>query len=282
MRKHIERGWIHLKTHFELPLVLQPYKDVLENTIRSYIHVTAHKGNTSLSQSKFGGYPYLPLTAEHPKDENGKVMMLLAQLNFTDIPKLENMPEKGILQFFISYEDDVYGIDFDEQTNQKNFRTVYYENVITDESLLVTDFVYMDEIDKDMLPFTEEYKLSFQLKYEAMSMTDYRFEELIEGVIDLDEEVEVDGETFDMWDVCGEYLSGAGHKIGGYPCFTQTDPRERETNYSGYDILLLQIDTDDGENDIMWGDSGVANFFIKEEDLRNLNFSNVLYNWDCC
>ena len=49
--------------------------------------------------------------------------------------------------------------------------------------------------------------------------------------------------------------------------------------YHQHDILLLQIDTDDSLN-IMWGDSGVANFFIKKEDLLNLDFSNVIYNWD--
>jgi uncharacterized protein YwqG len=45
--------------------------------------------------------------------------------------------------------------------------------------------------------------------------------------------------------------------------------------------LLFQMDTDD-EVGIMWGDSGVANFFIIEEDLKNKDFSRVLYNWDCC
>ena len=33
----------------------------------------------------------------------------------------------------------------------------------------------------------------------------------------------------------------------------------------------MQIDTDDSLN-IMWGDSGVANFFIRKEDLLNLDF----------
>jgi len=31
----------------------------------------------------------------------------------------------------------------------------------------------------------------------------------------------------------------------------------------------------------MWGDCGVGNFFINIEDLKNLDFSDVLYNWDC-
>ena len=33
---------------------------------------------------------------------------------------------------------------------------------------------------------------------------------------------------------------------------------------------------------VMWGDSGVGNFFINAEDLKRLDFSNVVYNWDCC
>jgi uncharacterized protein YwqG len=32
----------------------------------------------------------------------------------------------------------------------------------------------------------------------------------------------------------------------------------------------------------MWGDSGVAQFFMHEDDLRRRDFSKVRYNWDCC
>jgi uncharacterized protein YwqG len=31
----------------------------------------------------------------------------------------------------------------------------------------------------------------------------------------------------------------------------------------------------------MFGDVGVANFFITEEDLKKKDFSKVIYNWDC-
>ena len=33
---------------------------------------------------------------------------------------------------------------------------------------------------------------------------------------------------------------------------------------------------------ILWGDCGVANFFIPRANLERLDFSQVLYNWDCC
>ena len=34
------------------------------------------------------------------------------------------------------------------------------------------------------------------------------------------------------------------------------------------------------KNEIMWGDCGIANFFIREKDLKELNFDKVIYN--CC
>ena len=50
--------------------------------------------------------------------------------------------------------------------------------------------------------------------------------------------------------------------------------------YIDYDTLLLQIDSD-GKY-IMWGDVGIGNFFISKKSLLEKDFSNVLYNWDCC
>ena len=91
---------------------------------------------------------------------------------------------------------------------------------------------------------------------------------------------------WDIWDILeenkeiGEKLFEAGHKIGGYPNFTQSDVRDLK---AGYNILLLQIDSEGtDEHEIIWGDFGIANFFIREKDLKELNFDEVIYNWDCC
>ena len=83
----------------------------------------------------------------------------------------------------------------------------------------------------------------------------------------------------DVEDELMDQICCDGAHIGGYPFFTQTDPREYEESYRRFDTVLLQIDTDE---EIMWGDSGVANFFIAAEDLAKKDFSRVLYNWDCC
>jgi uncharacterized protein YwqG len=32
---------------------------------------------------------------------------------------------------------------------------------------------------------------------------------------------------------------------------------------------------------MQWGDMGVANFFINSEKLKQKDFSDILYTWDC-
>jgi uncharacterized protein YwqG len=35
------------------------------------------------------------------------------------------------------------------------------------------------------------------------------------------------------------------------------------------------------DDEICWGDDGVGNFLIRAEDLEKLDFSQVIYNYDC-
>jgi len=75
------------------------------------------------------------------------------------------------------------------------------------------------------------------------------------------------------------------HLIGSYPFFTQEDPRFYVKNSKKYDTLLFQMASEYEQGKpkdcIMWGDMGVANFFINRQNLQNLKFDDVLYNWDC-
>ena len=47
--------------------------------------------------------------------------------------------------------------------------------------------------------------------------------------------------------------------------------------------LLFQLDSDYWKNQwrILWGDAGVGAFFINSKKLEELDFGDVLYNWDC-
>ncbi|AJH76730.1 hypothetical protein DJ86_2228 [Bacillus cereus ATCC 4342] len=239
----------------QIPKELEQYRSILEESIKPYIKVSGTLAETTLFESKFGGYPYLPIDQEHPKDS------------------------KGMLQFFVSADDELYGADFDHPTIQKDFRIIYHSTIIEDLNKVITDFSYLNTLELEDFIIPEAAKLQFELDHQPVTSRDYRFEKIFsedidwEAIVDKENNTEL-GELYD--DLCKDF----GHKIGGYPFFTQTDPREWEEKYHQHDILLLQIDTDDSLN-IMWGDSGVTNFFIKKEDLLNLNFSNVIYNWDC-
>lgn len=258
-----------------LPQALVPYEPLIDATKKALIRLRPTRAHTTLFQSKFGGFPYLPKDQEHPIDEQGNPMFLLAQLNFAELPRLQFYPTTGILQFFVSLDDNLVGLDFDDLTNQQNFRVLYHEQIIHNETQLVTDFSYIEPIEENA-PFEGEFALTFAVEEEPISYSDYRFYETFEGKIDFEQEV--DGE--ELMELYADHFSSTGHKIGGFPYFTQCDPRDNENSYRNHQQLLLQIATDH-EQGILWGDAGVANFFIREVDLQNRDFSNVLYTWDC-
>lgn len=267
------------------------------------VEITPHRGETTVFSSKFGGVPYFPKEMEYPKvregEFEGKPIRFLAQINFAEVTHMEGFPESGILQFFVGCDGhDVYGLDFDDPMGQNTFRVIWHENIVSDESLLCTE-EDVPEFDGDDFPFEGEFALDFsEAESRLVPMEDYQFSDYaceaynrafgrnIKSVFGNVDSIEADDPEF-----CDVLFDGGadeelmdsiccdGAHIGGYPFFTQSDPREYESEYQKLDTVLLQIDTDD---EIMWGDSGVANFFISAEDLAKKDFSRVLYNWDCC
>ncbi|MBQ9683231.1 MAG: DUF1963 domain-containing protein [Neisseriaceae bacterium] len=237
-----------------------------------------------LTANKFGGVPYWDLQKPYPVDNQGNKLILLAQIDLAELPPLPDFPEKGLLQFFLSPDEKyLYGLDLDKPLQQDGWRVVYHENIdknISEEMVLALDIPTAEM--SDNLPLSVQYQLSFELKQTSISPCDYRFEKLFKITaeklkIKFDEDDElldlIEEETYDKL-----HNSTAGHRIGGYAFFTQSDPRYYNEELAEHKILLLQIDT---EGDIMWGDAGVGNFFITADDLKKRNFSRVLYNWDC-
>lgn len=267
--------------------------DKLINEIKACTAQSAYRIKMSccddigIFDSKYGGLPYWPINMDYPTGSNGDKLILLAQINF-DKAKLHDyrLPKHGLLQFFI-LGDDLSGVDFEDPFSQKNFRIIYHRELdssVTAESVRAlgikanTDFDGSD----DYLPSYDEMKMDFEEMTDYMNPSLDDFDKL---AADIYKEL-FDAETVEgnIWKTlnCAEYdyltegfeECNFGHKMLGYPSFTQQDPR----NDDEYQTLLLQIDS---QNDIMWGDSGVANFFINEKDLRKLDFSKVMYTWDC-
>ena len=273
--------------------------DILEKNKKPMIEISLSDEKPNLFQSKFGGVPYLPKDKEVPKNKENEQLTLLAQINIEELPENNIYPMKeGILQFWI-LNDDILGLDYDTNLGD-GYKIIYYKDIdksVTEEEILEKYKPYKDE--DSYFPVEGEFSLSFKLTDGYFSDSNDDFREIVDREMkkfydeNKDKYSEIlkiyDKENqlnyWEIWDILeedkeiGEKLFGAGHKIGGFPDFTQSDIRE----VGDYEILLLQIDSDRTEkNEIMWGDCGIANFFIREKDLKELNFDKAIYNWDCC
>ena len=186
-------------------------------------------------------------------------------------------------------QDDGFGIDFDQPDRQKNFRVVYHpepDPALTLEQIQTLKLPTHVEADL-CTPVIREAAFIAEKTVGYMGPGDCRFEALFREAVravtreDIGEKNEY--QYFDKADRDYFYdqLSTAGHRLLGYPFFTQYDPREPE---GPYDTLLFQLDSDmaeDRKDLVLWGDCGVGNFFINREDLLRRDFSRILYNWDC-
>lgn len=262
----------------QLPVELHPYLDNIVHSKLQFVNITLEKSNGSYLQSKVGGHPYFPEEMEYPADSNGNPLDFLAQINFAEVPKLEGYPDHGILQFYIAL-NDLYGLDFSNRKEQKDYRVIYHE--VPGENPR-KDFYRLDEIRKSaeyMSPkmSEDEYLMRFNMDAAYVSPHSIHFGKFF-NTKDLDFFAQFGEREDEVMEVYNNLTPSLGHKIGGYPFFTQDDPRMYDESIKDW-VLLFQLDTD---KSIMWGDSGIGNFFISKEDLKKADFSKVYYNWDCC
>lgn len=270
--QHIDKVMQNLESRFE----------------KETININITPAKTEITQSKFGGTPYATNVNDIPVSVNGNQLALLAQINCSELPRNNIYPETGLMQFWIDGSENM-GLDFDDATSQKYHRVTYIETV--DNSITEEHVKSFYNPIKDDMPFeaSDEFALEFTAGKDNISAGSYNFEEnFVEEWNKNFPENSIEDIWDDLGDDLGEYLfdnfTPSGHKIGGEPYFTQNDVREYN---EGYDILLLQLDTDSCEDErghynIIWGDCGVANFFITAEQLKEKDFSKVLFTWDCC
>ena len=216
----------------------------------------------SVFESKVGGLGYLPHDGNFPVDNDGNQLRLLAQIDCSQV-NFDPFPKSGLLQFWIQ-NDELYGCDFGNP-EQNIFRILYYpelDRTVTEQEIQAK-FVKSEYDEEALFPVDKECGMIFE-SGESFKRPEIDF--------DADE-----AEEEARWNEYGELSSKyPNHQVGGYPYFTQDDPRDED---SPYDFLLFQLDSDSDK--VLWGDLGIGNFFINSEKLKALDFSDVLYNWDC-
>ena len=265
-------------------------------TKQQAIRLTAQRSDRiTATSSKFGGLPYLPKNFAYPTDAKGNPLKLLAQLNFGELPPLADFPTSGILQFFVLHDYDI-GSDWQNQGNQSHHKVIYHREIHENDRM--TDFPevkfvspYPPGEEEEWFPFQGEFAITGELADVFPVFGSFDFADKFETFC---EEHQFDLKSSRLWNVASE-IFGDGiferwHFVGGCPAFEQSDPRYDKKNLRKYDTLLFQMSSDyysenwrkiPIEDEIAWGDGGIANFFINRTDLQNLKFDDVLYNWDC-
>ncbi|UMT81377.1 DUF1963 domain-containing protein [Staphylococcus roterodami] len=246
----------------------------------------------TLNQSKVGGMPFLKSFKEIPLDENNVPMILLAQINLSQLPEQQEIfpVKEGILQFWISSEDPMYGMSENLKENNINSRLVYIKEPITDLSFEeIQSHMKSRDSNNGDIPFSGAFSIEFKLTKQTITCADYKYDE---DVLALWNKVNPSFKLKSMFGdydelmepVCNTFTAKEPYnQIGGYPYFDQRDPRTNDQELKMYDRVLLQIDsTRDGSSSIMWGDLGIANILVKSADLEAMKFDDYMYSWDCC
>ncbi|GGY54131.1 hypothetical protein GCM10007148_24570 [Parvularcula lutaonensis] len=92
---------------------LQRFRDIRSDLSREFVGLMPDKpaGSADLTRSRVGGPIAWPSGEILPADKLGKPLLLLAQVNFDEMPSLDPFPRDGLLQFFVA-DDDIFGCEF--------------------------------------------------------------------------------------------------------------------------------------------------------------------------
>ena len=281
----------------ELALARQIAGEIVErNTEPALRFALVRGGEPGIFESKVGGTPYLPRDMAWPLDSKRVGMELLAQVDCAGLEGLPDFPHRGLLQFFFGL-DDVFGMDFDDPTAQKGFRVLYHETVdptVTAAEVLAkkAEAPKPEGDARYYTPLFGVYGIRFApAEVQRINSQDFRaWDQFLAKWNELHgTDIKTQWDYYRATKINGEFPPSKEkapyHQMGGYPYFTQEDPRINAGELANLDVLLFQLDSDGGKEVgdlVLWGDCGVANFFISREALRRRDFSRVCYNWDCC
>ena len=255
---------------------------------KAFTKITLTEDELKITDSKVMGLPYIPKGAEIPQTANGDKMMMIAQINCDDLQGLADFPQKGILQFFVlNDKDGLLGLDFDNQTVQDSFRVIYHEKIeeFYDENELKNIYNPYNFEESYITNNNESYKMNFELTSEKERFEDMFYD--IFTTICKEKELKQTQEDWLYRKLLNfmQYSENYYSQCDGFAFFTQEDPREYNEEYKEFDTVLFQLNSEFDENTRNWkvciGDAGVINFFINREKLKNKDFSEILYNWDC-
>lgn len=246
--------------------------DILNN-LKDTIHIQLREApqETTLGLSRLGGAADLPPGWTYPQFK-GTPLVFIGQLNLSHIQTVgvaNDLPASGILYFFYDAIDQ--GIYGSNDEGQQAWRTLYYDG----------DLSQLIPVEN---PLGNTYRLPANLITFTKGLSLHR--EKIAHLKNSSMRVRYDRFLKDLKRLNG--LTGKPcHQLLGHPQNVQNDVYEEMNYFKGHDhkekyILLLQVDTDEENLNIMWGDFGTIYFVISEDHLKNREFEETEFCLQCC
>ena len=257
----LSKHWDFFKNHLKTEILIQP-KPSNENEIL-------------VGQSKIGGQPDLPKNIQWFKEDNGKRLSFIAQINLTEVAafhKSNQLPSKGILYFFCSAEQEAWGFDIKDKDK---FNVFFYDGNLSE--------LKRQEFPKDLKEHSryKSCKLSFQSSVSLPNWEqDYVSKKL--NKVESDKYLDITEEIVESNKILGhaDNIQGPmelecelvtnGLYCGDATGYNHPKAKQLEKNADTW-TLLFQVDSND-EAGMMWGDMGMLYFWIKIEDLKNKKF----------
>jgi len=266
---------------FDLESKFEMFKPLIRSKI-DFELMPSDDDKIKIGQSKIGGKPDLSSSSEWPMTKANKSLSFIGQINCGELKTFDKdslLPSKGLISFFYCSDQEAWGFD---PKDSDRFKVIYTESIDNLECI---------EFRKDL----EDHSI-FQpneLKFDcSLSLPGWEHDS-IDGILSEDET-----------DNYIEISSGTENQIFGYANCVQgpmelecqlvtnglycgapsgyEDPKRKELESGKEDwILLLQLDSEEDNAGMMWGDSGKLYYWIRKQDLKNKNFDKSWFVLQC-
>lgn len=246
--------------------VVNEYKKLTQKECYSIDLIEEKPG---ILDNKIGGDPYLPIGEEYPIGKHGIPMELLFQVNLSDI-HLEGWPQKGILEIFISMD-------------QNDFTYDCIVKLFEDKMAYQTSF---PKIDLSERIIKRDYKIELTKTICHMPTSDYRFKDALWTIIEKIYNIKKDSlmplykvfENKNWEEELRSEITTHLVTVGGYAEFVDT------CSINDKDIdkkeILFKLDPNKSPINFDIIHDNILNVVITKNDILSLNFDNVKIFYD--
>jgi len=252
---------------------LDDYSETFQRMIKPSIRlitVRESENKLKIGQTKLGGQPDLPPNIEWPYWKQYP-MSFIAQINLQEMPNIQTdndiLPTRGIIYFFYTANPEAIYEEGDFDNNFETSKVLFFEGEINNLERTRPP----KELPNELQFFSA--RVTPRLEWTVPDSESFEINEVL-GLSWGDEDNEKYWKVFQD-NFSNKYIEGytSEFHVGMNRLFGYHDPVQGEHKGEGW-RLLLQIDTEESTN-MDWDDTGRVYFWIKDIDLKNLQFDSV-------